>query len=279
MAFIAGQNLDTISHRDTQQTTARRWVHNVGKKISLFVNGVKDKVNLKLIAAKGHANLWAQSGNVKITGDQSLRITASKGKFTAVAKEELLIACGGAYIRLKDGNIEFVAPQPISVKASNYSRSGPTSMDMPLPVFPVSEGSQLPGRFTIRPQAQSGQTYAGKPYKLELGGKTYEGKIPGSGIINEELPDGVTTGKLLVYPYGKDNAPVEWPLDVKSQQDYTEAQGLQSKLKNLGFYDGSVDGDVGKVSESAIRRFRELLNHSGDSEIEQPGAASGKHDI
>ncbi|WP_255992348.1 type VI secretion system Vgr family protein, partial [Chitinolyticbacter albus] len=52
----AGHNLDLVSQRDTQQTTARRWVHNVGSKISLFVQGVADKVNLKLIAAKGHVN-------------------------------------------------------------------------------------------------------------------------------------------------------------------------------------------------------------------------------
>ncbi|MDW5418243.1 type VI secretion system tip protein TssI/VgrG, partial [Iodobacter sp. CM08] len=50
--ITAGTNLDLVAQRDTNQTSGRRWIHNVGQHISLFVAGVKDKVALKLIAAK-----------------------------------------------------------------------------------------------------------------------------------------------------------------------------------------------------------------------------------
>ncbi|TJZ60296.1 type VI secretion system Vgr family protein, partial [Chitiniphilus eburneus] len=73
LVLNAGHNLDSISQRDTQQTTARRWLHNVGSKISLFVQGAAAQVNLKLITAKGHANLHAQSGDVEIVGDKNVR--------------------------------------------------------------------------------------------------------------------------------------------------------------------------------------------------------------
>jgi len=129
MVLISGQNLDTISHRDTQQTTARRWIHNVGAKISLFVHGIADKVNLKLITAEGHANLWAQAGDVEMAGDRDVRIHANKGKLESAAGEELLIACGGAYIRLSGGNVDIHAPGPIEFKAANFTRSGPTSLN------------------------------------------------------------------------------------------------------------------------------------------------------
>ena len=49
----AGTNLDQIALRDSNQTTGRRWIHNVGQHISLFVSGVKDSIALKLIVAKG----------------------------------------------------------------------------------------------------------------------------------------------------------------------------------------------------------------------------------
>jgi uncharacterized protein (DUF2345 family) len=281
LVLVAERNLDTVSLRDTQQTSARRWTHNVGKKISLFVVGIAGKFNLKLITAKGDAKLEAQSGDVEITGDQNVRITANKHKLTAVAGEEMLLACAGAYIRLKGGKIDIHCPGNLSIKSAGHSFDGPASMDVPMRVFPVSDYTQPPGRFTIRPQTKYGQIYAGKPYKVELGGKTYEGTVPSSGIINEELPDGVATGKLTVYPYGKENLPMEWPLDIKNQKDYTKAEGLQSKLKNLGFYDGAVDGDLGKVSKSAFRRFQETLKRSGGSVTEQSdvAAASGKHDF
>ena len=130
MALIAKRNLDTVSERDTQQTTVRRWIHNVGERISLFVVGVAEKFNLKLITAKGHAKLEAQSGDVEITGDKSLRVYASKKKITAVAGEELLVACGGGYIRLKGGNIEFGCPGLLLFKRAAHSFGGPASMEV-----------------------------------------------------------------------------------------------------------------------------------------------------
>jgi type VI secretion system secreted protein VgrG len=140
LLLASGANLDTVSQRDTQQTTARRWIHNAGKKISLFVQGVADKVNLKLITAKGHAQLHAQSGDVEIAGDKNLRIYACKGKLTAVAKEELLLTCGGAYIRLAGGNIEIHGPGSVSYKGAGHDFSGPASKNIPSPHLPKDTG-------------------------------------------------------------------------------------------------------------------------------------------
>jgi type VI secretion system secreted protein VgrG len=138
MVLASGANLDTVSQRDTQQTSLRRWIHNAGKKISLFVLGVRDKVNLKLITAKGHAQLYAQSGDVEIAGDQSLRLYGSKKKLIAAAGEELLLNCGGATIRLKGGNIDIHCPGNLSMKAAKFDMSGPARMDIDMPQFPDS---------------------------------------------------------------------------------------------------------------------------------------------
>jgi hypothetical protein len=59
-----------------------------------------------------------------------VRIHASKGKLDAVAKEEMLITCGGAYIRLTGGKIDLHCPGPISFKAGNHVSSGPASMSV-----------------------------------------------------------------------------------------------------------------------------------------------------
>jgi len=139
MVLTSGQNLDTVSQRDLQQTTVRRWVHNVGKKISLFVLGIADKVSLKLIAAKGHAQLHAQSGNVEIIGDQNVRLQANKGKLTAAAGEEALLTCGGAYIRLRGGGIDLHCPGRLSFKASTFEIGGPASMEVNFKTFPASD--------------------------------------------------------------------------------------------------------------------------------------------
>jgi type VI secretion system secreted protein VgrG len=130
LILASGMNLDTIGLRDTQQTTGRRWVHNVGEKISLFVRGDEDKANLLLTTAKGHAKLQAQSGDVDVTGEQNLNLFANKKKATLFAGEELLLNCGGSYLRLKGGNTEIHNPGKVSIKAASLSVSGPDSLDV-----------------------------------------------------------------------------------------------------------------------------------------------------
>ncbi|MFK7089435.1 type VI secretion system Vgr family protein [Chromobacterium violaceum] len=134
--LAAGQNLDLIAQRDSNHTTGRRWLHNVGMHISLFVAGVKDKVAIKLIAAKGKVQLQAQSDAMELTADKDLTITSAKQKIHANAKQEILLTSGGAYVRIKDGKIELHAPGNVSIKAGKHDWSGPDQMGPPLPQFP-----------------------------------------------------------------------------------------------------------------------------------------------
>jgi type VI secretion system secreted protein VgrG len=139
IAITTNQNLYTASLRDTQQSTQRRWIHNVGGKISLFVHGIVGRVSMKLIAAKGHIKLWAQSGDIEIIADKSLRFYASKENLIAAAEQELSLHCKGAYICMKDGNIEIHAPGKISIKGEDHSLSGPTRLDIPPYISPESQ--------------------------------------------------------------------------------------------------------------------------------------------
>ncbi|WP_306475263.1 DUF2345 domain-containing protein [Iodobacter sp. BJB302] len=136
--IAASTNLDLVAQRDTNQTSGRRWIHNVGQHISLFVAGVKDKVALKLIVAKGKIQMQAQSDDIEITGDKDLKVTACKESITVVAKDEILVTAGGGYIRLKGGNIEIHCPGTVTVKGANHDVSGPAQMMPPLPQFPNS---------------------------------------------------------------------------------------------------------------------------------------------
>jgi len=136
MTLASGQNIDQVSGRDTQQTTARRWVHNVGEKISLFVRGVKEKTAIKLFAAQGNIDVQAQGGDVEVIADDSLTITSTEDRIVVAAKEHITLLCGGAYIKIADGNIELAAPKGVSFGAAKYEIGGPASMNVPLPQFP-----------------------------------------------------------------------------------------------------------------------------------------------
>ncbi|WP_024304596.1 type VI secretion system Vgr family protein [Pseudogulbenkiania sp. MAI-1] len=137
LTLAAGTNIDQVAQRDTNQTSGRRWLHNVGQHISLFVSGVKDSVSLKLIAAKGKVQVQAQSGEMELTADKDVAITSCKGKVVISAKQEILLASGGGYIRLSGGNIDIHCPGTVSVKGAEHVVEGPASMHVAAPAMPV----------------------------------------------------------------------------------------------------------------------------------------------
>ena len=133
--FATGQNFDQVSARDTNQSTARRWIHNVGQSISLFVQGVKDKTAIKLYAARGKVEVQAQDGPMAVTGQKRVVLTACKSVQLWNAKKEILVTSGGGYIRIANGNIDIHCPGTVSVKGATHDWSGPSSMNPPLPKF------------------------------------------------------------------------------------------------------------------------------------------------
>ncbi|WP_293935753.1 DUF2345 domain-containing protein, partial [Iodobacter sp.] len=160
----AGSNLDQIAQRDSNQSTARRWIHNVGQHISLFVGGVKEQITLKLIAAKGKLQMQAQSDDIEITADKNAKLTAIKGKGLFNAKQEILLTAGGAYIRIKDGKIEMHAPGKVSIKGGSHDWGGPAKLSVELPDLPKSGKFQ---EFFILKNAK-GKVLPNHPYQMTL---------------------------------------------------------------------------------------------------------------
>ncbi|WP_245000088.1 DUF2345 domain-containing protein, partial [Chromobacterium violaceum] len=187
----AGQNLNLVAQRDANHTTGRRWLHNVGQHISLFVAGVKDKVALKLIAAKGKVQVQAQSDRMEITADKDVTITSVKQKVQFNGKQEILLTSGGAYVRIKDGKIELHAPGTISVKGASHDWSGPASKKVEMPYLP---GMQIyDEQFQLTDE--SGEVLKNVKYELELeSGRIVSGKTDVNGMTNRVE----TTEPLLI---------------------------------------------------------------------------------
>ncbi|NHQ87308.1 type VI secretion system tip protein VgrG [Iodobacter sp. HSC-16F04] len=172
----AGSNLDQVAQRDTNQSTGRRWIHNVGQHISLFTGGIKDKITMKLIAAKGQLQMQAQSDDIEITADKNARFTAIKGKGLFNAKQEILLTAGGAYIRIKDGKIELHAPGKVSIKGGSHDWSGPAKLSVELPDLPKNGKFQ---EFFILKNAK-GKVLPNHPYQMAL---------PDGGVIKSKTDD------------------------------------------------------------------------------------------
>ena len=130
VTVAANTNVDMVAQRDINQTSARRWIHNAGESICLFVSGssAKLKETFKLIAAKGKLLIQAQDGEMEATAKLDIKITSVDGKIVLQAPTEILLMAGGGYIRI-GANIEIHNPGSQSQKAGSFSLSGPASLN------------------------------------------------------------------------------------------------------------------------------------------------------
>ncbi|STR45179.1 type VI secretion system Vgr family protein [Iodobacter fluviatilis] len=254
----AGSNLDQIAQRDTNQSTGRRWIHNVGQHISLFTGGIKDKITMKLIAAKGQLQMQAQSDDIEITADKNARFTAIKGKGLFNAKQEILLTAGGAYIRIKGGKIELHAPGKVSIKGGSHDWSGPASLNPPLPAFagkaPAVGDIQLHHFYENMEGIKSG-----KYTLLDLNGNKHEGALDAEG---KALVSGLPMGAISVAFQADPRAPKnqERKFDIpKWPQAPLAANKIVEETQALSQLEGLIPAAGAKATQLATQSAAPLI--------------------
>ncbi|EEG07219.1 conserved hypothetical protein [Pseudogulbenkiania ferrooxidans 2002] len=230
LTLAAGTNLDQIAQRDTQQTSGRRWLHNVGQHISLFVAGVKDSISLKLIAAKGKVQVQAQSDAMELTADRDVTITSCKGKVVVIAKEEILLTSGGGYIKLSGGNIDIHCPGTVSVKGAEHALSGPTSMNVPMTTMPISKDtpchsqkldwSSFPGEWLPFPASYQSRSLLGNQ-QLAVLHATQDNTESAS--VTASSPEKVNHMLMLAESWHMEESMADWSSQEHEVEDDADA--------------------------------------------------------
>ena len=121
IALSAGKHIDAIAQQHLQMTAGEKVVINAGGDMGLFSQGG----NLRHIAHQGELLLQAQHNHIRIQADQSAEITSSKQHVLIAAEKHITLLCGGAYIKMADGNIELGMPGTLTVKAAKHDFVGP----------------------------------------------------------------------------------------------------------------------------------------------------------
>ncbi len=86
------------------------------------------KLGLKLIAGKGKVEIQAQSDDMRLLADKHMTITSANGRVVIEAKEELLLKCGGSYLRMSSTGIEDGTRGDRTIRSAAFSRQGPSSL-------------------------------------------------------------------------------------------------------------------------------------------------------
>ncbi|MGK3144627.1 DUF2345 domain-containing protein [Pantoea sp. C2G6] len=71
-------------------------------------------------------DIRAQGGSVTTWSTQDMHISSGR-RLVVTAQDELTLACGGGYIRLKGGNVE-VGPGSLLIRSAEIRKGGPGSM-------------------------------------------------------------------------------------------------------------------------------------------------------
>ncbi|EML1934957.1 DUF2345 domain-containing protein [Providencia vermicola] len=162
----SGENITLTANKQADISVGKKITLAAGQAISLFAH----TLGIKAFAAKGKVELQAQSDEMHLTSLKDMTVTSTGGKTVVAAKDELLLTCGGAYIRLKGGQIEYGSPNNQTVKATNWVVEGPASMDVTHPQYPQSMPKQTL-RFQLSSSPQSPmKARAFEPYELYANG-------------------------------------------------------------------------------------------------------------
>src|SRR5690606_20716049 len=211
---FAGGALHLTAQQDAQLSAGHTISSVSGQHAALYAHAGP----IRAIAANGPVSLQAHTGELEVLADQSVSVTATDERIDVLAKEKIVLQAGQTKVTLEGGNITFECPGNFTVKGAQHPFRG-AETNPAIPNHMPHETVVPPEMLVIRAQTQySGESLGGKPYRLEVGGRTIEGVLPADGVVMADVPKGVQSGKFTVYPFGKSHAPWSWDLDLKQQQ-------------------------------------------------------------
>ncbi|WP_443700963.1 DUF2345 domain-containing protein, partial [Pseudomonas sp.] len=186
-----GESVGIMAARNTDISAGHDITATAEGGVSVFAQ----RGDLQLKAAQGKVELHAQGSNLHALAKTDVKIESVEGRIEIKAPQELVLNCGGAYIRLKDGDIELGAPGNIYLKATDVKKFGSTSLNTPASPLPtgyaasytLKDAAQAALRFSrYRITTQQGEVFNGVTDKH---GKTMSVHTALPGNLKIELPE------------------------------------------------------------------------------------------
>jgi N-acetylmuramoyl-L-alanine amidase len=94
---------------------------------------------------------------------------------------------------------------------------------------------------------------AGEEYVLKVEALEFQGKTDGEGRLEHLVPPGAMRAVLRIGSYDSGE---DYILKIGELDPVTEISGVQSRLSNLGFACGPIDGIFGPRTEQALTEFQ-----------------------
>ncbi|MDF3836064.1 DUF2345 domain-containing protein, partial [Cupriavidus basilensis] len=125
--------------------------------------------DVRHIAHQGEMLLQAQHNRMRLEAEQSVEISASQQHVVIGANTHLTLICGGAYVKIANGNVEMGMPGTFTVKAGSYDFIGPANANAALPIFKAPSTGDFEARYRMRKTDE--RAFQGYRYKLMSAGQ------------------------------------------------------------------------------------------------------------
>jgi N-acetylmuramoyl-L-alanine amidase len=120
----------------------------------------------------------------------------------------------------------------------------------------------VPGTFKVR-LLHDGEPRADERYVLDIDGELLDGRTDADGWLEVTIPPDAREGRLILPEAGE-----EYPLQLGHLDPVDTPRGVQQRLKNLGFYGGEIDGEIGSKTRGALLAFQHRQNLEATGEID-----------
>lgn len=108
----AGENLIVTAGQHADISIAKKLTLAVGDILSLFAH----KLGIKMYASEGKVDIQAQSDALNLFAKEKLSVASSDKSVVISAKKEILLVCGGTFIRLSDAGVEVGTGKNVTLK-------------------------------------------------------------------------------------------------------------------------------------------------------------------
>lgn len=104
---------------------------------------------------------------------------------------------------------------------------------------------------------RSGQPYASKRFRLQVGAAALEGQTDASGLLDKEIPPDAQEGELTLWFDDPTGPGITISLHIGHLDPHDTLTGVRGRLNNLGFSSEAVEPDLDERTKGALRTFQE----------------------
>jgi type VI secretion system secreted protein VgrG len=133
----AQENISAVAGKNVDVSAVKSFTVAAGELVSMFAQ----KLGIKLFAGKGPVEIQAQSDAMSLLADKDVTVSSVNGKVVIAAAKELILECGGAFIKLADGSITLGGPLDLLIKMITIQKQGAQSLSAAFPALPHEVGA------------------------------------------------------------------------------------------------------------------------------------------